>query len=131
MNLILKSKWLTNKSTIGELRLGGLFECYTLEDAIHETKIPGQTAIPAGRYEVVIDFSPKHQIEMPHLLSVPNFTGIRIHSGNTDEQTDGCILVGKTRSQDFIGESRFAYDAFFPKLRAALAYGKVWIDIVR
>jgi hypothetical protein len=55
---------------------------------------------------------------MPHILNVPNFTGVRIHAGNTSKDTDGCILLGYTYAgKDFIGNSKLAYDVFFNKLK--------------
>ncbi len=57
---------------------------------------------------------------MPHILDVPNFTGIRIHAGNTSAHTDGCILLGTTwTGGDFIGNSKLAYNKFFKKLKQA------------
>ena len=116
MKLELKRRWETDKSTIGELFIDGVFECYTLEDVVRPVKIPKQTAIPTGNYRVVVDFSQKFQKLMPHVLDVPNFQGIRIHPGNTDVDTEGCILVGRIHGHDFIGESRLAFAALYPKL---------------
>ncbi len=56
---------------------------------------------------------------MPHVLNVPGFTGIRIHSGNTDKDTEGCVLVGDTHSDNFIGNSRKAFARLFPILESA------------
>ena len=56
---------------------------------------------------------------MPHILGVPGFTGVRIHCGNTAEDTEGCILLGRRRGNAEIFESRVAFDAFFEKLQAA------------
>ena len=64
---------------------------------------------------------------MPLLLNVPNFEGVRIHSGNTNHDTEGCILVGQTRSKDFIGQSRKAFDKLFKKLETAK---EITIEIV-
>lgn len=129
MELLLKRKWFTDKSTIGELSVNGAFECYTLEDKVRTVKIAGRTAIPAGRYEVAVNFSNRFQKLMPLLLNVPNFEGIRIHSGNTQDDTDGCILVGKTRDTDFVGNSRSTFAALFAKIRAAVTSEKVFIRI--
>ena len=129
MELLLKRKWFTDKSTIGELSVNGAFECYTLEDKVRTVKIAGGTAIPAGRYEVAVNFSNRFQKLMPLLLNVPNFEGIRIHSGNTQDDTDGCILVGKTRDTDFVGNSRSTFAALFAKIRAAVTSEKVFIRI--
>lgn len=119
-------------ATIGRLYINGYFECYTLEDKVRpegEPKVFGETAIPEGRYEVVIDYSPHFGRDMPHLLSVPNFEGIRIHWGNVSKDTEGCLLLGHTAGKDFIGHSIDEFNQFFPKLETALSQGKVFIDI--
>lgn len=115
----------THKSTIGRLFVNGQFECYTLEDCARPpgVKVPAATCIPAGEYSLVINFSNRFQRLMPELLEVPGFAGIRIHAGNTEADTQGCILVGETRGEDFIGGSRAAYRRLFGKLRAAKAAG--------
>lgn len=118
-NLLLKRLHRTNNSTIGELFLNGKFECYTLEDVERPVKIQNQTAIPKGKYKVIINQSVRFKQLMPLLLNVPNFSGVRIHSGNHKDNTEGCILVGRTRSVDFIGNSRAAYRQLFAKLQRA------------
>jgi hypothetical protein len=106
--------------TIGIMAIDGEFYCYTLEDKVREVKIAHETAIPEGTYDVIIDYSNRFQKDMPHILKVPGFDGIRIHSGNTDADTDGCILVGMDwQKGDFINRSREAYNGFFTKLQAA------------
>ena len=105
MNLTLHRLWHTNQSTIGILDINGSCLLYTLEDPIRKVKIPGQTAIPAGKYSVILDHSPKFNRILPLVLEVPNFTDIRIHVGNWPRDTEGCILVGMTRTRDFIGHS--------------------------
>lgn len=119
MKLVLIRNVLTEESTIGELYVDGIFECFTLEDKTRNIKIDGRTAIPIGIYQVIIDFSKRFQKEMPHLLDVPNFTGIRIHSGNTAEDTNGCILVGTTKSENKILQSKIAFTKLFNKLDEA------------
>lgn len=135
LELELRRKDYGDTATEGVLYINGIFECYTLEDIVRPVgvKIAGHTAIQADRYKIVIDFSDRFQRFMPHLLDVPMFTGIRIHSGNTSKNTEGCILVGTekvVRDPDFIGSSRVAFDALFAKLDAALKRGEeVWITI--
>jgi hypothetical protein len=109
----------TDKSTVGKMFVDGVFECFTLEDVVRNgPKVYGATAIPVGTYSVIIDFSGHFQKELPRILDVPGFEGIRIHCGNTDKDTEGCILLGRTREEDFVGESKLAFASFFPKLRA-------------
>lgn len=108
--------------TIGRLFVDGEYQCYTLEDKVRDTKIFGETAIPAGKYKVVIDYSPRFKRELPHILDVPGFEGVRIHPGNTSEDTEGCILVGKLwGGTNFIGQSRKAFEELFAKMKAAVA----------
>lgn len=124
--------------TIGELFVDDKFECYTLEDPVRELpwrqvemwKIPGQTAIPEGRYQLVINRSNRFKKLLPLLLNVPGFAGIRIHAGNTAADTEGCILVGQHRAEDSVRNSKIAMEALQPKIQDALDSGEsVWIDI--
>ena len=119
MKLHLKRLHRTDKSTIGELTIDGKFECYTLEDIEREVKVKAETAIPKGTYKVIINQSNRFKRLMPLLLNVSNFEGVRIHAGNTNHDTEGCILVGRTRGVDFIGQSRKAYDSLFKKMQEA------------
>ena len=107
--------------TIGKLYVDGIYQCYTLEDVVRNgTKVLGKTAIPTGEYKVIIDRSVRFKQDMPHILNVPNFTGVRIHSGNTSADTEGGILLGTTwAGKDFIGNSKIAYKKFFDKLKQA------------
>lgn len=91
MELLLKRKHRTDKSTIGELSINGNFECYILEDKdrgldssmtlaeIKAQKVYGATAIPAGRYRVAFTFSNRFQKYLPLLIDVPGYEGVRIH----------------------------------------------------
>jgi len=129
MKLLLKRLHKTDNSTIGELSIDGKFECYTLEDVERKEKVFGKTAIPKGTYEVIMTMSNRFKKMMPLLLNVPDYAGVRIHSGNKAEDTEGCILLGQTRSNDFIGGSRDAIAKFYPKLEAGLKVGKVYLTI--
>lgn len=115
MQLQLVRKIFTDKSTIGELSVDGAFECFTLEDPVRPKKITGETAIPAGTYEVAVTFSNTFQKFLPLLLNVPNFEGIRIHTGNTPKDTIGCILVGEGKGADSVISSRLAFAPLFEK----------------
>ena len=119
MKLELRRKWATDNSTIGELYIDGVYFCYTLEDVVRPQKIKKETAIPNGTYRVEVDLSPKYGKLMPHVMNVPGFEGIRIHPGNDKEDTEGCILVGKTRATDRIFESRATFEVLFPLLKGA------------
>ena len=119
MKMVLMRKILTPISSIGELYLDGEFECVTLEDPVRDKKIKGETAIPAGDYEVRIEKSPKFARDMPHLIDVPKFAGILIHWGNTAKDTKGCILVGSSKAKNAVAGSKVTFDKLFAKLRAA------------
>lgn len=113
--------------TIGRLVVDDVMNCWTLEDYVRPTGAPkvfGQTAIPAGTYQVIVTHSPHFGRDLPLLVNVPGFDGVRIHPGNTAADTEGCILVGMDRLADSIGRSRMAFDALFPKIVQAIAAGE-------
>ena len=87
--------------TIGRLFVDGKYFCDTLEDRCRdldkEKKVMNETAIPEGTYEVIVNVSARFKRKLPLLLDVPHFSGIRIHRGNTDKDTSGCILVGENK----------------------------------
>ena len=124
-----------NDTTLGSLFIDDHWQCHTLEDVIRPAgeKVRNKTAIPPGRYKLILSMSNRFKKIMPEVLNVPMFTGIRIHSGNTAKDTAGCLLVGQTRSIETrsIGRSRFAYTALLLKLRAALKAGEtIYITFV-
>lgn len=131
MNINVIRKEYTQQSTIGELYVDGKFECYTLEDRIRALKVPGTTAIPSGHYEVVVTYSNRFKKPLPLLMNVPNYEGVRIHTGNTDADTEGCLLVGKTKQRDAVGASKVAFGELLPKIEEALKREKVFMDIVQ
>lgn len=135
MKLELKRDTFTEHSTTGILFVDAVRECFTLEDKDRHLedggiKQYGRTAIPRGRYKVVLDWSPKYKRKMPHVLAVPGFNGIRIHSGNKHEDTEGCILVGRSRHKDWLRDSRLAFNALLKKMTTAWDAGdEVWLTI--
>lgn len=118
------------------------FECYCIEDAdrgltqsmsvseIKAKKVYGKTAIPTGKYEVVISYSNRFKKLLPLLLNVPGFEGIRIHSGNTAEDSEGCFLPGLNRSFDSVTESRKAMIRVMAAITKALKTEKVYLEVV-
>ena len=117
--------------TFGTLFVDEVMECLTLEDEIRERpgvpvsawKIPGQTAIPAGRYLISLTMSARFGRVLPLLHDVPGFSGIRIHTGNVIDETDGCILVGRRASGLKIAESRIAFRKLMTMLERAADRG--------
>lgn len=135
--------------TPGEIYLNGAFECVSLEDRVRELwdpaieewiwlpskKVPGETAIPSGRYEIIINESTRFKRRMPLLLNVPSFSGIRVHNGGVVEHTEGCILTGQklvTEPKRFYltGSKDIAFPRFFKKVEEALKSEKVFIHII-
>lgn len=106
MHLTLERKYFNEHSTVGELYIDGKFFCHILEDQdrgldsgmsleqLKSMKVKGQTAIPTGCYEIKITYSPRFKVNMPLLLDVPAYSGIRMHVGNDDGDTEGCLLPG-------------------------------------
>ncbi len=140
--LTLNRRWFTNKSTMGELLLDGEFQCHTLEDTIRDPnkdgvlqkdeKVYGETAIPAGTYEIVISFSDKFKKKLPMLMHVPHFDAIRIHSVATAKHTKGCIGVGNRVPDmlDFVANGRDVFSKLMPKIEDVLKYRKLYIEVI-
>ena len=138
MNLQLVRDAFHSQETIGKLFIDGIFECHTIEDTVREVvsqpvsswKIPAKTAIPRGIYEVAMTMSNRFKKIMPLLINVPGFDGVRIHSGNTSADTEGCIIIGRTRLISSVGESRIAVSSLYQKIQEALdRKEKVFIEI--
>ena len=124
----------SDESTIGKLYIDGEYFCETLEDKDRfleagGVKIYGKTCIPRGTYQLAITMSNRFKKELPLLLNVPQFEGIRIHAGNTAADTDGCILLGRTRRNNFVENSRDAVNEFIEKLAKMLEDDEVWIEV--
>lgn len=121
--------------TIGVLYIDGKLQCFTLEDEKRSVKIWGETRIPAGVYNMRLQtagtMSPRYASRFPfhagmlHLLNVPNFDGIFIHIGNTDDDTAGCLLLGLSHNMgsNLIGNSTMAYTQAYKKIVKAFTDG--------
>jgi hypothetical protein len=108
---------------MGEMLIDGKHECWTMEDVVRPIgeKVFGETAIPYGTYPVIVTYSPHFKCDLPLLVGVPNFEGVRIHPGNTVADTEGCLLVGLGRTNSSVTQSRLAFNTLFTKIRAALS----------
>lgn len=127
-------------ATLGEMTIDGEVFCFTLEDQHQDIKIAGETRIPAGRYLLKAIYNSglakKYKQRFGHdfvigIEDVPGFKYIRIHCGNTDDHTDGCILVGMSKNNNnTISRSREAYKLLFEKLKDYVLSGDGWITII-
>ena len=75
-------------------------------DEILSKKRKGITAIPTGKYDVILTFSPRFKRVLPLLLGVKGYEGVRIHAGNSAEDTEGCLLVGENKVKGQVINSR-------------------------
>lgn len=112
MKIKVVREFFSNTETLGTMYINDKFFCYTLEDFdrkfkqsqdeafIKTNKIAKKTALPAGEYRLILSISNRFQRLMPEVLNVKGFAGIRIHGGNTHENTEGCILIAKNRFID-------------------------------
>ena len=123
MELKLNRIFLGSSATIGELLVNDKHLCDTLEDRVRPEgeKVYGKTAIPEGTYEMVLSYSPRFKKILPEILNVPNFTGIRIHCGNSSADSSGCVLVGTWdgEKEDWVGNSRIAFNELMSLLQKA------------
>ena len=129
MKLRLVRRFKGDTYTIGSLSVNGEKFCDTLEDRVRdlaggEAKVPGETAIPEGRYKVIVNRSPKFGRDLPRLLDVPMFEGVLIHRGNTDEDSAGCILVGENKVKGKVINSTPYEEKLVTLCKAALAGGE-------
>lgn len=121
MKLTLQRYLFNEDYTMGLLFIDGLYFCDTIEDRyrgqeLSKTKVKDETCIPYGVYTVKITYSPKYKKNMPQILDVPYFTGIRIHSGNTAKDSSGCVIVGIKSQNGKVLESRKIYNELYKRL---------------
>lgn len=127
MKLKVVRDYLTTDYTFGKLYVDNVYFCETLEDCDRHLenptndKVRGESAIPVGTYPLVIDMSVRFGRPMPHVLNVPRFEGIRIHSGNTSDDTEGCLLVGRVRGRDKLVDSRSAFMTLMARITEAMS----------
>lgn len=141
MKLLLKRQQCGKTSTLGQLYVNGAPECFILEDTDRqlelnpEAKIAGNTCIPRGTYRVIITFSNRFKKDLPLLVDVPGYAGVRIHPGNTDKDTEGCLLPGTSFAASdggyVVNNSREAFRRLFLKLEEAFDKNEeITIDVV-
>jgi hypothetical protein len=131
MKIVVERKWCNPDCTIGLMTVNGMKEYFTLEDVERPVKVFGETAIPKGSYNVTITPSNRFKRDLPLVEGVPGFTGVRIHPGNTSADTEGCILVGRTKGPTWVGESRAAFNDVYREIKAAIDSGEqVILEIV-
>ena len=141
--LLLKRRYFNDRYTIGSLSVDGELLCDTLEDKVRdynkdgdlldkdETKVYGETAIPYGRYKVIVSYSPKLKRELPLLNDVPHFSGIRIHAANWPTQLEGCIAPGENKVKGGVINSRHYEEIVTSWVKTWQSNGEdVWINIV-
>lgn len=128
MRLVLTRYRFTPNSTIGRLGVDGVHVCDTLEDTWRPrtaVKVPARTAIPAGEYRVTVTPSPRFGKFLPLLNNVPGFSGVRIHPGNSQDDTEGCILPGTAGTKDnWVSDSKTAYAKVKAMIDAAIEAGQ-------
>lgn len=143
LHLTLLRKWRKPEYTIGQLFAGGRFICNTIEDTdrglhqymsaadIAKIKLPGKTAIPLGTYRLAVSPSPKFGRNLIEVLNVPGFAGIRIHRGNTAEDSAGCILPGINSEKGKVTNSTHFEELLTSMVMAALTAGEdVFLTII-
>lgn len=130
-------QWKKAEYTISRVFINGnYYGCNALEDTdrgllqamqiteLQRRKIKGKTAIPRGYYDVRITYSQKYKRMMPLVVDVPAFSGIRLHSGNSAKDTEGCILFGKNDKVGWISDSRYWTNKIYNEIERALNRGE-------
>ena len=121
--------------TLGHLYKDGVFFAFTCEDADRKLegggeKIKGDTAIPRGYYRLTVSESTRFKRVMPLVTPVPNFSGVRIHGGNTHEDTEGCPLIGVIRTSDGVRQCAESVTRLIEIIQKTEATGaKCWLTV--
>ena len=135
MEILLVRSTFTDDYTEGKLFVNGVYVCDTVEDKdrglddkmsedeILKKKVFGKTAIPIGRYRVVIDWSNKFNKNLIHILKVKGFDGVRSHSGNSATDSYGCVIVGIRKTKGWVGDSRKTYAILHKMVEEAIKRG--------
>jgi hypothetical protein len=135
MKLVLNRDVIGDTFTLGSLTVDDQRIGFTCEDKDRHLenggeKVYGETAIPRGRYKVIISFSQRFKKPMPEILNVPGFEGIRIHGGNTDADTLGCILLGAQRTSNGVANCAAVNNSLISMLEKAEDIGdEVWLTV--
>lgn len=137
MTIRIDRKWKKAEYTISKVYINGSYlGCNALEDTdrgllqsmqiteLQRRKVKGKTAIPRGYYDIRVTYSPKYKRNMPLVVDVPAFSGVRLHSGNSAKDTEGCILFGKNDKVGWISDSRYWTDKIYRLIDAALKKGE-------
>lgn len=144
MEIQLIRKYRKTNYTIGQLFINNQYFSDTLEDTdrglkdsmsleeIRRIKVFGSTCIPYGTYKVTITYSPKFKKNLPLINNVKGFDGIRIHSGNTSSDTQGCILLGFNKVKGKVINSKDTIDKFINLVQKAIDIGEqITIHIIQ
>jgi len=140
MELLLDRKYRKEKYTIGNLYINGSYFCSTLEDPDRdlnkngkfdngEKKIYGETAIPNGRYLVILSYSSKFKRILPEIINVNSFSGVRMHRGNTVKDTNGCPLVGENKVVGGLINSAYWEKKLIAELKKVKEDERIWITV--
>lgn len=111
MDVLVDRIYLGETYTIGNLFINGTYFCDTIEDTVRilnseKDKVKDKTAIPKGRYKIILSYSPHFKRVLPELLNVPYFKNIRIHNGNDENASSGCIIVGLNKQKGKVLDSK-------------------------
>ncbi len=143
MLIELDRAWKRKGYTISRLYVNGELVCNALEDEdrglrqdmseeeIEKRKVAGETAIPTGSYRVTLTYSARFKKKLPLLNDVPGYLGVRIHSGNTAADTQGCILPGVNTQKGKVLNSRYWFDRLLAMMQKAWEKGEAVTIMIR